>query len=372
MNAITTAKPVFSSGDIKFIQEQIPDILNGQLTMGPWCRKFEDCIKEISNTKYAVVFNACTSALEVGLQSLKIGADEVIVPAQTFIATAAAVKNIGATPVVCDIDPDTMCISPESLLAKITPNTRAVILVHFAGLITPDLEEIRSICSDRDIYLIEDAAHAYGARVNEQPAGSLGIFGAFSFYATKTVTSGGEGGALVTNDPKLYELARSYQSRGQDLRITDEEVFCRSGRNVHMTEMSALCGVVQHSHINQFISARNSIAGMYNAFIERAMPECRTQVAPANTVHSYWKHVLVLPEGKSRLRLKELLASRGVPINWSYYPPVHKQPVFDTGVTLPVAERICKQSVNLPMSAVLTVDQVEYVCSALYDCYQKL
>ena len=374
---ITTARPWFSDADIDFILSKIPDILRGQLTMGKWVHALEERMANMAGTRYALATNACTSALEIALKSLDIGPDdEVLLPAQTFIATAAAVKNVGATPTFCDICSDTLCLDPRDAAKRITHRTRAIILVHFAGLITPDLPEIEKLCRDYKLHLIEDAAHAHGAVKGKRAAGSIGAFGAFSYYATKILTTGGEGGGLTTNDESLYKIAKSYQYRGQDLDVSEEEVFIHLGRNVRMTDLTALCGVTQHDHLEEFIRCRNKIAARYNAFMRSEMPECELQVCPTDTRHAFWKHVSILPQGKSRQQLKQLMYEKyRVPINWSYYPPVHLQPVFQKMYgtyqgMLPVSERICAQCVNLPMNALLTDDDVEYICDALLHCYK--
>jgi len=178
---ITTARPWFSDADIDFIISKIPDILRGQLTMGKWVHAFEERMAGMAGTRYAVATNSCTAALEIALKSLGIGSgDEVLVPAQTFAATAAAVQNVGATPIFCDVCSYTLCLDPKDAIGRITQHTRAIILVHFAGLITPDLPEIEKLCRDYKLHLIEDAAHAQGAVKGKRPAGSIGIFGAFS------------------------------------------------------------------------------------------------------------------------------------------------------------------------------------------------
>jgi len=374
---ITTARPWFSDTDIDFITSKIPDILRGQLTMGKWVHALEEKMANMAGTRYALATNSCTSALEIALKSLGIGSgDEVLVPAQTFTATAAAVENVGATPVFCDICSHTLCLDPKDALERITQHTRAIILVHFAGLITPDLPEIEKLCRDNKLHLIEDAAHAHGAVKGKRPAGSIGSFGAFSYYATKVLTTGGEGGGLTTNDESLYKIAKSYQYRGQDLDVQEEEVFIHIGRNVRMMDFAALCGVKQHERLDEFIRCRNKIADRYNAFINSEMPECEIQICPTDTRHAFWKHVFILPQGKSRQQLKQLMYEKyGLPLNWSYYPPVHLQPVFQKMYgtyqgMLPVAERICAQCVNLPMNVLLTDEDVEYICESLLHCYK--
>lgn len=378
-NKVTTAKPYFPEDDIQEIVSRVPGILKGQLSMGSFVTELEAQTIRMANSAYGVAVNSCTSALEIALQAIDLHEqDEVILPAQTFFATAAAVYHAGGVPVFCDIDRSSHCIDVDDALRKIGERTRAIIIVHFGGLISPDINRLVDACNQRDILLIEDAAHAHGAQKQGHPAGSFGTMACFSFGATKVLTAGGEGGVITTKSSEIYARCRSYQSRGQQLEREDEEVFERFGRNVRMTEFSALCGVVQYRRLQEIIDRRNDIAKLYNEFIESELPECEIQCHPKDTVHPYWKHVLVLPTGMSRVRLKEKMADDfNIPINWSYYPAVHQMPVFQNDpryadISLPVAEHICEYSINLPMHAHLSVGDAEEILSALRNSFNNI
>ncbi len=376
---ISSAKPYFSKSDVSFILKNLPEILNRQLTMGKWVNLFEDCVKEMAGTKYALATHSCTSALEIALKSLNIGkGDEVLVPVQTFIATANAVINVGGTPVFCDINPKTHCLLPEDAEKRITKKTKAVILVHYGGLITPEIDKIENICKKYNLFLIEDAAHSHGASKAGRKAGSIGVFGCFSYYATKVLTSGGEGGALTTNDENLFEIARCYQFRGQDIKIDEEQIFVRVGHNVRMTEFQALCAVVQHKHLEKFLKKRNIVAKKYDSFIEEYMPEVEVIKTPKDTVCSYWKYTVNLPKDVSRILLqKEMMEKYKIVVNWSYYPPIHLQPVFRKlyktyDGMLPNAEDICERHINLPMHVCLNEKDLDYILESFNKCFNSL
>lgn len=375
---ITSAKPWFSDEDILEIQQEVPKILRGQLAMGDWVRRLEEAAAAMAGTAYAIACHSCTAGLEIALKSLEVGpGDEVIVPAQTYIATAMAVRNVGAVPVFGDIESGTHCLSPESVEALLSPRTRAVLLVHYGGLISPALEDLLQLCGRHHLKLVEDAAHAHGAVRQGRPAGSLGAAAAFSYYATKVLTTG-EGGMVTTNDEKVHRLARMYQARGMDLTRPDEELFLLPGHNVRMTEFAALCGVVQHRRLEEFLERRREIAQVYDRFFESRHPEIEFQRCPPATRHAYWKFTLNLPKGVDRAAMQTRLKQKwNISVNWSYSPPVHLQPVFrDLYGTregqCPVAEEVCARCLNLPMHVRLTTADAEVVCEAFESVYRGL
>jgi dTDP-4-amino-4,6-dideoxygalactose transaminase len=301
----------------------------------------------------------------------------VIVPAQTYIATAIAVRNVGAVPVFGDVESDTHCLAPGSVEALRSPRTRAVLLVHYGGLISPRLEEILGLCKRHGLKLVEDAAHAHGAARQGRPAGSLGEAASFSYYATKVLTTG-EGGMVTTNDQKVVRLARMYQARGMDLTRPDEELFVLPVHNVRMTELAALCGVVQHRRLEEFLTRRREIADVYARFFESKHPEIEFQRCPPDTRHAYWKFTVNLPKGIDRAALQTRLKQEwNVSANWSYFPPLHLQPVFrelygTREGQCPVAEDVCARCFNLPMHVRLTTEDAETVCEAFEAVYKSL
>lgn len=376
---IYSAKPAFSDEDIQFILDEVPAILRGQLSMGRWVRRLEELAAQMAATRFAVATHSCTSALEIGLKSMGIGpGDEVIVPVQTFAATPNAVRNVGARPMFADICSDTHCLSPDSLEHNITPQTRAVILVHYGGLITPHIDSLLDLCEKNGLELLEDAAHAHGAAKGGRAAGSIGHVGAFSYYSTKVLTAGGEGGMLTTNDEAVFDLARTHQARGQDLSITDEEIFILPGHNVRMTEFAALCGVTQHGHLQEFLDKRCQIADIYTQFFDSYFPDIELQPRASDTRHAYWKFTINLPAGISRTQIQARLKDRfNIAVNWSYFPPVHLQPVFQQLYggregQCPVAEDVCARCLSLPMYSTLTPSDAEYVCDAFKVVFDAL
>ncbi len=365
------AGPCFSAADIAFIQAEIPAILRGQLSTARWTERFEQEVAAAAGTRYAIAFPSCTAALESALTALGVGpGDEVLVPAQTFIATAMAVHLVGAKPVVCDIDAATHCLAPGEIARRAGRRAKGVILVHMGGLITPHLDEIENECGRLGLWLLEDCAHAHGASWRGRPAGSIGRAGCFSYYSTKILTCG-EGGALTTNDRNIAQTARSLQNRGRDMEAS-EELYIRAGRNNRVPEISALLGCVQHGHLAEFVRRRNEIAAYYRRRLQVDAPELEVQAHPPDVVHSYWKFLVNLPRTTSRQELQRFLASRGVAIHWSYWPPVHLMPVLRSlyGYApgeCPVAEDVLARNICLPIDPRLTEAQMKLVMDSFVE-----
>jgi len=375
---IHPARQYFSDEDIAFIEKETGRLLRERVTLGPWVDKFERLGAVAAGTKHGVAVNNCTTALEIILRAAGIGpGDEVVVPPQTFIATAFAVIHAGARPVFCEINPSTHSLDPQGLAAKVTAKTRGVILVHMGGLITPDLPAIERVCRERSLALIEDCAHAHGASKGGRRAGSIGIAGAFSYYATKVLTTG-EGGLITTNDDELAKEIRCYQARGQDLSVHEEEVFIRAGRSCRMTAFSGLCGVTQYRRLEEFVARRNRTATIYDRALESDTHGVERLLFPSDTRHSYWKYSFNLPAEMSREDLQRLLAKDyGVPLTWSYWPPVHLMPIMrklfgGRPGDLPTSEAVMKRNVSLPMHAALDDRDATYVAESFVDAYRRM
>jgi dTDP-4-amino-4,6-dideoxygalactose transaminase len=187
---VPPARSYFTEDDIGQMGAFAEEIVrSGMLTSHRFVRKFEEEFARLSETRYNIAISSGTAALEIVMRSLDIGqGDEVIVPTNTFTATARAVVSVGASPVLCDIDRSTLCADHKDIVNRISPRTRALIVVHIGGLVSPQITEIKEICEDRGILLIEDAAHAHGSRIDHTPASSIGNAASFSFYATKVIT----------------------------------------------------------------------------------------------------------------------------------------------------------------------------------------
>lgn len=351
------ALPYFHKEDIDNILVEFGEILsgNGMLTKGPKAKEFEKKYAEYTGSKYAITTNSCTTALEIVLKSIGLKQnDEVIVPTQTFIATGSCVVTCGGKVVFCDSNDDFL-LDIEDLKLKINENTKAVIIVHFSGLIHPKIFDLKKYLSDRKIFLIEDCAHSNGAKINGTMSGNIGDFGCHSFFSTKIITTG-EGGMITTNHEEYYHLCSSIRSIGIDTK-SNVEIFTKIGSNNRMPEFESILGLYQLKRLDEFVAHRNKIASTYIHLLKKHEENglIRFQKVNSNTIHPYWKFIVFLEsKNVSRNELKEKLNSKGLNIDAPYQPLMHKQPIFnnlnsENDISLPNAERLIETHFCLPI-----------------------
>jgi len=365
MKNIPSAKPYFPQEDILLLQKDVEKILrSGRLTLGEYTRRFETEFAKMCKVKHAVAVNSGTSALEIALRVIGLrNGGEVIVPTNTFSATAAAVIFAGGKPVLADIDAGTLCLNAESVLSKQTNKTRAVIVVHIGGLVCPEIKAIREICEDHHLVLIEDAAHAQGSTLDGQPAGSFGEVGCFSFYPTKVITTG-EGGMITTEREDLAEKARVLRDQGKE--SFNSNIIVELGYNWRMTEISAAIGLMQLYRLPAFIKRRNEIASFYNREFSK-LRDLEPLKIPRNAVSNYYKYVAFLSSDVSKDEFKRRLREEGVNVSGEvYWPPLHMQPIFKRLLKVkeddfPVADDVCRRMVCLPILSQMSLDEAKYV-----------
>ena len=367
---VPQARPCIPEEDVAALLEDFAQILrSGRLTMGPYVERFEQEFAACVGTKHAVGMNSGTAPLEVALRHWGVAGREVVVPTNTFIASSNAALLAGGRPVLCDIEPQTLSSGLPQIEARITAKTAAVVVVHTAGLIAPDIEAIRSHCRRRGLLLLEDAAHAHGARADGQPAGSLGDAAGFSFFSTKPLTTG-EGGMLSTNDRGLADFARSFRTHGVSAQGRSLE---RLGHNYRLPELSAALGLRQLARLAEHTAARNRLAARYRRVFVRL--GCGDVLLPefAGRVHAYYKFPVRLPAGKSREWVVAQLRARwGIAAGSVYWPPCHLTPFYQRELgygpgDFPVAEAVLAQVVTLPMFPGLRDEAVEVVCCGLAE-----
>lgn len=364
---IVMAEAYFSKEDRELIHRELDLILSGPLSMGPNVKNFETEFATRIGTKYAIAMNSCTSTIEAALLAKGAVGREVIVPAETFIATGMAVHLVGGIPVFAEISEETLCLDLEDVKRRITPKTAGIILVHFAGRITEEIEKFRAFCDDHNLFLIEDAAHTPGARFKGREAGAFGDVGCFSFYPTKVITSG-EGGMLTTNDEKVAMFARSFQNRGKDMTSVIEQ-YITPGRNVRMTEMAALLGRVQLNHLDEFLERRRSISKIYSQMLTN---NSKLKILLPKDIEnsSYWKIPLILDSKIDRQEVTTRMADAGISVDWTYQPALHLQPVFRELLgtapgLLPITEHILSKLICLPCHPRMSEADARYVSDTL-------
>jgi dTDP-4-amino-4,6-dideoxygalactose transaminase len=336
--------------------------------MGPRVARFEKEFAAYCDVPYGVVFPSCTSSMEAALIALGVGpGDEVLVPVETFIATGMVVSLVGARPVFTEISPATFSMDFEDAWSRITDRTRGAIAVHFGGFISPELPAFVEKMRESGRFVIEDAAHAPGAELNGQRAGSLADAGCFSFYPTKIMTTG-EGGMLVTNREDIAKTARSLQNRGRDMN-NRSETYIRPGRNNRFTEIAAAMGSSQLRCLPEFLSQRRRVAAIYDELLlasELFVP----LLAADKSVPAYWRYVSTPSVKIDRELLRERLAADGITIDWAYDPPLHLQPVFremfdiKPGL-LPKSEEILSRHICLPVHAQMRDIDAQFVAERL-------
>jgi perosamine synthetase len=372
MRQIASSFPYFSDKSMQNILREIEASLrSGRLTDGPHAQEFEAKFARYTGAKCAVAVNSGTAALEVALRCLGVKDKEVIVPTNTFISSPNSVIFAGGKPVLADMKADTLCLDIEDAKRKLTPKTAGVIVVHIAGLICPQIRELQQFCRDNDLFLIEDAAHAHGATLDGQKAGTFGDVGCFSFYPTKVMTST-EGGMIVTNNSGLAETARCMRSCGQN----NAKKVVMLGHNWRLNEMAAIVGKHQLESLEEFLIKRNKVAAAYEETLSE-FEEISLFNKPKNIRHSYYKYPVKLRDGISREKLSLMLKERfGVEAGHVYYPPCHLHPFylekFALKGKLPVAEFVLNQVLCLPMHVGLTEDDVWYIKDALISCINEL
>ncbi len=355
------------------IQEVISVLKSGWLTHGPKTKGFEQRFAEYCGSKYAVAVGSCTAALHLSLKALGVTkGDEVIVPAQTHVATAHAVIYTGAMPIFADIEAETYNISITSIESKITKKTKGIIPVHFAGQ-PCRMDEIQQIADKHDLFIVEDAAHALGAEYKGRSVGSLGNEAAcFSFYPVKHITTG-EGGMLATDNKDIAEKATLNRAFGITRSTWERTTVHRPwhyevediGFNYRMTEIGSALGLCQLDKNDKFNEMRASNARI----LEKALKGLKGVELPKtinNVKHAYlFYQILVNKDAKvQRDELIQMLKERGVGTSVHYPVPVHLMPVYKKLFghregSLPGAEKVSKGALSLPVHPGISMEDLE-------------
>ena len=368
MGNVPAAKIQFLPEDRTWIAERIQEVLaSGQLTLGKYGAEFENEFARVCGVRHAIAVNSGTSALEIILRSLGIEGKRVLVPTNTFFATAAAVVHAGGIPVLIDMDPESFSIRPEDVEKNLTPETAGMVVVHIGGIISAQMPALKELAGKNNIWLVEDAAHAHGSSFGSVSAGAFGIAGSFSFYPTKVMTSA-EGGMIVTNDDRLANESRIYRDQGK--KSFTENAHVRMGYNWRMSEPHAIIGLKHLERLPAMIKDRQAIAAVY----DKGLGEFRNLYAlpvPPEGVCNYYKYIAVLKEKRDRKELKALLREKyGVSLAGEVYEePLHKQPVFEkyAAGSLPVSEDLCARHICLPVFSGMQEADAHRVLQALRE-----
>jgi len=330
-------------------------------TLGAEVERFEEAFASFCATDHCVGVSSGTAALELTLRALGIGpGDEVIVPANSFIATAEAVSATGATPCLVDVDEETALLTAEIVAEATGPATRCAIPVHLEGR-TVDMDALLAFCRERGIAVVEDACQAHGARYRGRPVGSLGDAGCFSFYPTKNLGAWGDGGAVVTADPGLAARLRLLRSHGEAERH-HHELIAGTDR-LHALQAAILA--VKLERLGDWTEERRDAGRRLGTALAGAGVDTP---APPVAGGDHVFHLFVVRSDR-RDALREHLAAAGVGTAIHYPTPIHLQPAYaPLGLgagSLPVAERLAGRICTLPLFPGLASDEVERIASAV-------
>jgi dTDP-4-amino-4,6-dideoxygalactose transaminase len=360
------------------IKEVLDTLHSGWLTVGPKTRRFRKEFLEYTGLSFGVPLNSCTSSMFLALKVIGIGkGDLVITTPNTFTSTVNVIHHAGATPLLADIEETTFGLDPTRVEEAITEKTRAILAVHYGGQ-PCYIEKIKSIAEEYGLFLIEDVAHGFGAKAGDRSLGDFGSLGAFSFYATKSLSTG-EGGFLTCADERLEKEAElmCFHGMGQDSwkRYSDRGSWYyeveRFGYKFNMTDIQAAMGLVQLKRADELLKKRTMIAERYLKVFKSEeallLPETRE-----GALHAW--HLFVLRLRATALRISrdeflKALIAEGISPSLHFIPihhhPAHREFFGDLSEQLPVSERFYKWCFSLPLFPTMKEEEIEQVIAAV-------
>ena len=361
---ISVTEPVFDERELEYVTECI---LSGWVSSGgEFTTRFEKRMADYCNAKHGIACSNGTAALHLVLLANGIGpGDEVIVPSLSFIATANAVTYTGAKPIFVDSDKETWNIDTSLIEQVITPKTKAIIPVHLYGQ-PADMDPILEIALKHKLYVFEDAAEAHGAQYKGKTVGALGDAGVFSFFGNKIITTG-EGGMIVTNDDKVAEQSRLLRDHG----MSKEQRYWHNmiGYNYRMTNLQSALGVAQMEKIDSILQKKKEIAGFYLEFLK----DISGISHPPDMTWSdnvFWLYTILIDKddfGTDVASVVQSLEAEEIETR-PVFPPIHTQPIYNTGQNLPVSENISKIGVSLPSAPNLKYNKIKTISNIIRDC----
>lgn len=361
---IPIAQPLISDQEI---EEVVKVLKSGFIAQGPKVAEFEEKFADYIGVEHAVATTSGTTALHMALLALEIEkGDEVITTPFSFAATANSILFTGASPVFTDIDPKTYSLDPKKIEEKINKNTKAIMPVHLYGQ-PADMDPIRKIADEHNLFLVEDAAQAHGAQYHGQMVGSMGDMACFSFYPTKNMTTG-EGGMITTDNDELAEAARMLRSHGESERYSHMLL----GYNFRMTDIAAAIGLVQLKRLKEFTKSRIENAEYLTTHIDTI------EGINAPFVMDHVKHVFhqytVRVENDKRDEIKDFLTELGVGTGVHYPKTIYQQKLYqdmDIRANCPTAEKAASEVLSLPVHPGLTVEDLGEIVNSLEEASDK-
>jgi len=350
-------------------------VRSGWVAQGPKVAEFESAVASVAGARHAVATTSCTSALHLALHVLGLGpGDEVVVPSLSFIATANAVRYVGARPVFADVDPATHNLTPHTIASVLTPKTRAVILVHQAG-VPADIDAVHKQCQRHEVAVVEDAACAIGSIYRDRPVGGHSDLVALSFHPRKLLTTG-EGGMVLTTRADWAERLRRLRDHGSNASAADRhragaptvEHYLETGFNYRMTDLQAAVGLVQVGKLPRIVAGRRRLAEVYAERLD-ALPGLAIVSDPPYGQTNFQSFWVVLPDDFPVSRDEVMIAMMADGISPRRgIMAAHLEPAYAAHdhVPLPVTERLTRQSLILPLHHEMGEREVDRVVAVLH------
>jgi perosamine synthetase len=358
---ITVAAPVIGETEKRYVN----DCLNSSWisSIGSYLACFEEGFAHFCEVKHAITTNNGTAAIHLALVALGIGPDdEVLIPTLAYIAAANAVHYCGATPVLVDCEEETLNIDVRAIERKITGRTRAIIPVHLYGH-PVDMDPILELSKKHNLYVVEDAAEAHGAKYKGRKTGSLGTCGSFSFYGNKIVATG-EGGMVTTNDDELAAKLKLYRGQGMDPNRRYWHPVI--GYNYRMTNIAAALGCAQLERVGEALEHRRRLASWYSSGLAQ-IPGLVLPIQKEYSERVYWMYTVLLPKCSADARdvVRRILADGGVETRPVFYPMHLLPPYQEDWTRYPKATECAARGMTLPTHEFLTEEDVAYICEQL-------
>lgn len=374
------AWPAFGDEEI----EQVSAVLrSGKVNYwtGQHGREFEEAFAKACRTRHGVAVANGSVALDISLKALGVGpGDDVVVTSRSFVASAGCIVGAGARPIFADVDEASQNITAKSISAVITPNTKAVVAVHLAGW-PCDMDDIIALSDQKGFRIIEDCAQAHGASYKGRPVGSFGDVAAFSFCQDKIMSTGGEGGMVVTNDHALWNFVWAYKDHGRDYQLSHASenrvgykwIYNHIGTNLRMTEMQAVLGNIQLKRLPEMIAKRRENAAALTAFLA-SFPALRVATPAQESTHVYYKYYAfirpeLLAEGWNRDRVLSSIAAEGVPIFTGICPEIYREKAYQQYIRSneyrPISRKLGETSLMFLVHPTISSEDVADICRAV-------
>lgn len=362
MKRIPYTRPSITSLEIEYVNDAVT---NG---WGEECykyiHKFEKSFADFLGVKHAIATSSATGAIHMGLLGLDIGpGDEVIIANANWIASVAPILHLGAKPIFVDVSENNWCIDPSLVEKAINTKTKAIMAVHLYGNMC-EMVRLKAIASKYNLYLLEDAAEAIGSEAKGKKAGSIGVFGTFSFHGTKTMTTG-EGGMFVTNSDELYEKVLTISNHGRSRSQTKQFWPDRLGFKYKMSNIQAALGLAQVERVDELINRKRQIFDYYYDKLKN-VDYITMNPKPTDGMSGYWMPTIILGENKisSRNALIEKFKQNAIDARVFFWQ-LSTLPFIDVDVHTPVAKRLSETGINLPSYHDITHNEQDRVINAL-------